>query len=212
MSSLARAQHPFPSFGRGVLSRSTAPCSVTPVLRLELLHPPRSTRLRCQIAAARGHVGTAVPQTKPEEPHTLPPLRSNHYLIPLQLNTIVSTERDLTPILVSGVSRSFLSLSSENRGICLCWCIHTSSKSSRFVHATGSCRVIHGVPETHFLSTPSRFSAHALRCCCNQKIIHLERAVGPYIRLYSQQFDFLIDTTYAQYFEINLLPNLILLL
>ena len=120
-----------PFFWSGILSRSTAPCSVTPVLRLELLHPPRSTRLRCRIAAARGHVETPVPQTKPEEPHTLPPLRSNHLhisnLIPLQLNTIVSTERDLTPILVSGVSRSFFS---ENRGIYLCSCIDTSSKSS----------------------------------------------------------------------------------
>ena len=42
-----------------------------------------------------------------------------------------------------------------------------------------------------------------IRYCCNQKILHLERAIGPHILLYSQQFDYLIDTTYAQYFDIN---------
>ena len=46
-----------------------------------------------------------------------------------------------------------------------------------------------------------------LRYCCNQKILHLERAIGPHIRLYSQQFDYLIDTTYAQYFDINFAAN-----
>ena len=46
-----------------------------------------------------------------------------------------------------------------------------------------------------------------LRYCCNQKILHLERAIGPHILLYSQQFDYLIDTTYAQYFDVNFAAN-----
>ena len=46
-----------------------------------------------------------------------------------------------------------------------------------------------------------------LRYCCNQKLLHLERAIGPHILLYSQQFDYLIDTTYSQYFDINFAAN-----
>ena len=42
-----------------------------------------------------------------------------------------------------------------------------------------------------------------LRKCCNQKILHLERAIGPWIQLYSQQFDHIIDMLFAKYFDIN---------
>ena len=61
---------------------------------------------------------------------------------------------------LSGMSWS-LSPTGENTLIWLCWCTHRSSQLSQYVHATGDCRVISGVSETHFLSTPSWFSAHA---------------------------------------------------
>ena len=45
------------------------------------------------------------------------------------------------------------------------------------------------------------------RSYCNQKILHLKRATGPHIRLYQRQFDYLIDTTCAQYLDIKFAVN-----
>ena len=87
----------------------------------------------------------------------------------------------------------------------MCWGPHRSPQLSGQVHATVDWGVIHGVSETYFLPSPDFMLM--LRYCCNQKILHLERAIGPHIRLYSQQFDYLIDTTYAQYFDINFAAN-----
>ena len=40
--------------------------------------------------------------------------------------------------------------------------------------------------------------------CCNQKLMYLLRIIGPHIRLYSQQFDHMMDMLFGQYFNINL--------
>ena len=85
----------------------------------------------------------------------------------------------------------------------MCWGPHRSSQLSGHVHAAVDWGVIHGVSETYFLHDFMLM----LRYCCNKKILYLERAIGPHIKLYSQQFDYLTDTTYAQYFDINFAAN-----
>ena len=62
------------------------------------------------------------------------------------------------------------------------------------------------------LSMEFDFPSSAHLCyCCNKKMLHLKRAIGPHygprILLYSQH---LIDTTYAQYFDINFAANVYL--
>ena len=95
---------------------------------------------------------------------------------------------------------------SENWAICVCWGTHRLSQFSEYVYATHDWGIIHGVSETYFIPPPAWFSAHA-PLLLQSKILHLELAIGPHIRLYSQQFDYLIDTTYAQYFDINFAAN-----